>query len=45
MLIQSPFKVSENKENPAIPSVDSGSLLQNPHHPRTNENPKPERKS
>jgi len=32
MLIQSPFKDSENKENPAIPSADSGKPRQNPHH-------------
>jgi hypothetical protein len=35
MLIQSPFGDSENKENPAIQSADSGKLVQNPHHPCT----------
>jgi hypothetical protein len=35
MLIQSPFPGSENKENQAIPSADSGKVLQNPHHTRT----------
>jgi hypothetical protein len=35
MLIQSPFTDPENKQNPAIPSADSGKVLQNPHHPRT----------
>jgi hypothetical protein len=36
MLIQSPFPDSENKQNPATHSADSGKLLQNPHRPRTN---------
>jgi hypothetical protein len=40
MLIQSPFTDSENKQNPATHSADSGKLLQNPHHPRTNLEPK-----
>jgi hypothetical protein len=44
MLIQSPFSGSENKENPAIQSADSGRLQQNPHHPRTNLIPKREGK-
>jgi hypothetical protein len=35
MLIQSPFTDSENKENPATRSANSGKVLQNPHHPRT----------
>jgi len=35
MLIQSPFTDSENKENPAIHSADSGKVLQNPHPTRT----------
>jgi hypothetical protein len=35
MLIQSPFADSENKENRAIPSANSGKVLQNTHHPRT----------
>jgi hypothetical protein len=34
MLIQSPFSGSENKENPATPSADSGKVLQNPQPPR-----------
>ncbi len=40
MLIQSPFPDSENKQNPATHSADSGKHLQNPHHPRTNLGPK-----
>jgi len=35
VLIQSPFTGSENKENKAVPSANSGKPLQNPHHLRT----------
>jgi hypothetical protein len=43
--IMRPFADSENKGNKALPSADSGKVLQNPHHPRNKGNEERENKS